>query len=140
MGPVGLLIEAIHLQAASMDGSWTIRQLNQQPIELVRGSAHLLNPLITKFAARNRTRRAEGSREEAAGLIGIDSYATNAKHKDQVPDDKLIVLRLMQTGSNWTKAVTAKTGRTDEATADDRCDLCKAMRESSDHIWYCPAL
>ena len=70
----------------------------------------------------------------------IDSYATNAKHKDQVPDDKQIVLKLMQTGSNWTKAVTAKTGRTDEAEADDRCDLCKAMRESSDHIWHCPAL
>ena len=48
----------------------------------------------------------------------IDTYATHAKHELQVPDDKLIVLRLMQTGSNWTKTVTAKTGRTDEEEAD----------------------
>ena len=44
MGPIGLLLEAIHLQAASMDGSWTIRQLNQQPIELA--PKHKLQPLI----------------------------------------------------------------------------------------------
>ena len=54
----------------------------------------------------------------------IDSYATNAKHKGEVPDDNKIVLRLMQTGPNWTKAVTARTGQTDEEVPDDKCELC----------------
>ena len=51
-----------------------------------------------------------------------------------------MILRLVQSGSNWTKAVTAKTGRTDDDEADARCDLCKSMKESSDHVWFCPAL
>ena len=43
-GPMGLLLESIHLQAASLDPSWKIVQFNQQPIDLAEGSAHLLNP------------------------------------------------------------------------------------------------
>ena len=79
-------------------------------------------------------------REETLGLLEIDSYATNAKHKGEVPEDEKIVLRLMQSGSNWTKAVTAKTGRTDEESPDDLCELCGVMRETKDHVWHCPAL
>ena len=52
----------------------------------------------------------------------------------------MIVLRLLQSGSIRSKAVTAKTGRTDEDNADDSCDLCKNMKETVDHIWFCPAL
>ena len=64
----------------------------------------------------------------------IDTYATHAKHKEQVPEEKLIILRLMQTGSNWTKSVTAKTGRTDEEEGDMTCDLC-GLKDTSDHVW-----
>ena len=45
----------------------------------------------------------------------------------------------MTTGSNWTKMVTAKTGRKDGEEQDDTCDLCKA-KETSDHVWHCEAL
>ena len=139
MGPIGLLLESIHLQPASLDPSWKIVKYNQQPIDLIEGSAHLVSPLITRFAARNRTRRAEGLRDETVGLFEIDTYATHAKHEDEVPEEKRIVLRLMQSGSNWTKSVTAKTGRTDEEVADVNCDLC-GLKETSDHIWHCTAL
>ena len=46
MGPIGLLLESIHLQAASLDPSWRIVQYNQQPIDLIEGSAHLVLSLI----------------------------------------------------------------------------------------------
>ena len=42
----------------------------------------------------------------------------------------------MQTGSNWSKAVTQKT----EACEDNICDLCKKAKETSHHIWYCSRL
>ena len=113
--------------------------MNQQPIDTLEGSPHLLNPLLTKFAARNRTRMERDKREESCGLFEIDSYATNAKHKEQVPDDKVIVLKLMQSGPNWTKAFAAKTGQADADEQNDRCDLC-GQRETSDHCWHCPSL
>ena len=44
LGPIGFLLESIHRQAAPLDPSWKIIQFNQQPIDLVEWSAHLLNP------------------------------------------------------------------------------------------------
>ena len=99
LGPIGLLLESVHLQSAAIDQQWRVRQYNQQPIDIVDGSAHTVAPLLTRFAARNRTRRAEGQRSETQGLLEVDTYATNAKHPDRVPDDKMIVLRLVQSGS-----------------------------------------
>ena len=78
LGPIGLLLESVHLQAASIDRHWKVIQVNQQPIDIIEGPAHFVAPLLTRFAARNRTRRAEGSRNETQGLLEIDSYATNA--------------------------------------------------------------
>ena len=88
MGPIGLLLESVHLQSASIDSQWRYCQFNQTPIDIVDGPAQLLSPLLLRAAARNRTARAEGSRKETAGLIEIDTYATNAKHKEEVPKEK----------------------------------------------------
>ena len=46
----------------------------------------------------------------------------------------------MQSGSNWTKAVESKTGRQEGEEQDGRCGICNAMRETTDHVWFCPAL
>ena len=87
-GPCGLLSEVIHLQVATLDASYRTQQLNQQPIDIVGGPSQLVTPLIIRMVDRNRTRRAEGSREEAEGFIEIDTYATNTKHKNQVGDEE----------------------------------------------------
>ena len=42
----------------------------------------------------------------------------------------------MMTASNWTKKVTAKTGRSDCEEQDDKCGLC-GTKETSDHVWRC---
>ena len=48
---------------------------------------------------------------EAEGLKEIDTYATNAKHKDEVKEEvDDLILQNMQTGSNWSKVVTRNTG------------------------------
>ena len=44
------------------------------------------------------------------------------------------------TASNWTKMVTAKTGRTDGEEQDDLCNLCGDTKETSDHVWHCRML
>ena len=56
-GPCGYLLESIHLQAATLDGKYRIKQANQQTIELVSGPAQQIIPLTTRMAARNRTMR-----------------------------------------------------------------------------------
>ena len=137
---MGLLLESIHLQAAAMDKEYRIRQYNQQPINIVDGPIQLLTPLITRMAARNRTTFAEGKRAETEGLNEIDNYATNAKHKEEVIKEDKVLLRISQSGSSWTKAVTAKTGREDVEKADDLCELCRKAKETSDHVWKCEKL
>ena len=62
-----------------------------------------MGPLMTRMLTRNRTRRAEDSRFESQGLVEIDVFATNSKHSEEVKgDEEKVILRLMQTGSNWT--------------------------------------
>ena len=135
-GPIGFFVETLHLQAATIDENFTIRQWNQQDIELERGPAQQLVPLLARMVLRNRTRRAEDSRFESQGLIEIDIYATMAKHKDGIKEEEdKVILRLMQTGSNWTKSLSQKVGKAE----DDKCDLC-GEKGTKDHIWHCSRL
>ena len=79
-GPVGFLLESLHLQAATLNENYTIQQWNQQSIELINGPMQMITPLISRMAARNRTKRAEDRRFETRGLGEVDTYATNVKH------------------------------------------------------------
>ena len=74
---------------------------------------------------------------ETSNLIHIDTCAKNANYKDEMKEEEdRLILKMMQTGSSWSKAVTQKTGTCE----DDICDLCKEAKETSDHIWYCSRL
>ena len=97
-GPVGLLLESIHLQAATLDDRFRIQQFNQQAIDLVEGPTQLVMPLMTRMAARNRTEAAEGKRQETQGLFEIDTYATNATHWNEVEEGDKLGLRTVQSG------------------------------------------
>ena len=131
----------MHLLSATLDDRYRVLQYNQQPIDIVEGPAQLVIPLTTRMAARNRTRRAEGGREETCGLIEIDTYATNANHWNEVEkEEEKLVMEMMMTGSNWTKHVAATTGRRDVECDDSFCELCKKTKETSDHVWHCDVL
>ena len=131
------MLESIHLQAATLDGKYRIKQVNQQTIDLVSGPAQQIVPLTTTMAVGDRTKRAEGTRAEAQGLLEIDAYAANGKHWNEVKEEKeKTILNTMPTGSNWSKAVKMKTGQCE----DNICDLCKMTNEESTHIWYCGEL
>ena len=68
-GPIGFYLETLHLQTATMDEDYTLRQWNQPKIELQKGPAQQLGPLMTRMVTRNRTRRAEGGRFQSQGLV-----------------------------------------------------------------------
>ena len=76
--------KALHLQAATMDKDYTIRQWNQPNIELQKCPIQQLGPLMTRMVTRNRTRRAEGGMFESEWLVEIDVFATNSKHPEEV--------------------------------------------------------
>ena len=55
-GPVGFLLESLHLQAASMDEGYKVQQNNQQSIDLVNGPVQMITPLMSRMAAVRDTR------------------------------------------------------------------------------------
>ena len=134
--PIGLLLESVHMQAATLNDNLTIQQWDQQDIEIIKGPVQMVTPLVGRMAARNRTKRAEDRRFETQGLTDIDTFATTVKHAQGVNDENdKVILRLMQTGSSWTKQLTKKTGRSEE----DQCTLC-GQEETKDHVWHCERL
>ena len=80
-GPVGYLLETAHLQASSIDDSFTIKQWNQPNVDILRTPYQHLRPLIRQAAARNRTIAAEGTRRENEHLKEIDTFASKADEK-----------------------------------------------------------
>ena len=92
----------------------------------------MIIPLVSRMAARNRTRRVGDRRFETMDLWEIDTFATNAKHPEGVKDEQdKVILRLMQTGSSWTQQLTMKTGRAEV----EACTLC-GQKETKDHVWH----
>ena len=71
-GPVGYLLETIHLQASAIDEAKVIHQHNQPPIDLLEAPYQHLTPMIKSAVARNRTKKAGNTREECRDLEEID--------------------------------------------------------------------
>ena len=67
-GPVGHLLEAIHMQGACLDREMKIHQWGQPPIDIVGAPMQHVAPLIRQMCARNRTAAAQGQREETRDL------------------------------------------------------------------------
>ena len=100
-GVVGYLSESVHINCASMDRGYNIWQYNQPPICVAKAAYQVLGPQVQQMAARNRTARMEGTREECMGLREIDKEATTVKLKGATENDYMI-LNLTRTGSTWT--------------------------------------
>ena len=62
-GPVGYLLESVHLQAAALDRNLVIKQHNQPDIDIRGAPFQYLAILTREMAARNRTARCEEERE-----------------------------------------------------------------------------
>ena len=60
---------------------------------------------------------------------------TSNTRKGVNEEEDKVILRLMQTGSNWTKELAQQTGKED----DGACTLCGA-KETKDHVWHCGRL
>ena len=61
-GPIGFLLETVHMQASTLDEDFIVRQWNQPPISVFRTPYQHLRPLIRQAAMRNRTIASEGAR------------------------------------------------------------------------------
>ena len=63
-GPIGFLLETVHINQAKIDMQFNIWQYNQTPIRTVDAAHQVIGPHVQQMAARNRTARKEDSREE----------------------------------------------------------------------------
>ena len=133
-GPIGYLLETVHLNQASMDMDCNIWQYNQTPIRITNAAHQVIGPQIQQMAARNRTARKEDSREECRNLREIDREATNSKNKGLTEED-MMILNVERTGSAWTKKAAYEAGQA----LNDLCELC-GYKEDAGHIWTCEAL
>ena len=133
-GPVGFLLETLHLNGSVLDINKTIRQYNQPPLNIEHAPHQQLAPIVRQYAMRNRTIRACGTREETVGLMEIDKEATTADKKKLSEEDRLI-LDVHQTGSAWNRTAAYWAGQCD----DQNCQLCME-KEDFDHIFTCKEL
>ena len=122
-GPMGYLLESIYLQAASMNEKFVIKQHNQPDISIIETPYQHLRPIVRQMATRNRTRAAEGGREETKDLQEIDAYATNASNKNR-SDEDLMILNTVRSGSAWNKVVAYHAGQVE----DKMCQLCEGKK------------
>ena len=90
-GPVGNLYETLHLNAAAPDEEKTIYQYNQPPLNIEHAPHQHLNPMVRQMAARNRTIRASGDREETTDVEEIGKEVTAADTKKMSEEDFLIL-------------------------------------------------
>ena len=88
-GPIGFLLESIHMQAATLNEHLTIQQWDQQDVEIIKGATQMIAPLVRRMAARNRTRRAEYRRFETIDIWEIDTFATNGNIRKESRTSKI---------------------------------------------------
>ena len=74
-GPVGFLLESIHLQVVGMDLNYAVHQWNQPQIMINEAPYQHLSMLTRQMCTRNRTRCSAGKRYETEDLIEIDDNA-----------------------------------------------------------------
>ena len=67
-GPIGHLLDTIHMQAASMDEESPIWQNDQIPVQLIKAPYQQVAGMIATMAMRNRTRAAANTRNECEYL------------------------------------------------------------------------
>ena len=79
-GPVGLLIETVHINAANLDENSKIRKFNQPTLSTIEAPFQDLKPLWRQASLRNRTKAVSGTRKETEGLEEIDDYASRPAH------------------------------------------------------------
>ena len=101
-GPVGYLLESLHLQGAALDGNYAIRQWNQPPIGIIDAPFQHLPMMVMQMRTRIRTRSEEGCRQETEGLVEIDKIATQGSTKNLNEEDKMI-LDIVRTVSAWNR-------------------------------------
>ena len=86
-GPVGHLLESIHMQAVSIDEEGTVWQNDQIPTQLLKAAYQQVAGMLETMATRNRTMAAANLREECEGLSEIDRGATKGNDKRLTPQE-----------------------------------------------------
>ena len=132
-GPVGYMLESVHLQAAMMDTSYKIHQHNQPSVDTMEVPYQHLAPMVRQLCCRNRTKAAANSREETQDLYEIDTEATDA---GKMSDEDKLILDLVRTGAAWTSTAAYWAGQADSKV----CERCGEGDERSWHFWTCTKL
>ena len=60
-GPIGYMLESIHMQAAAMGVNYEVHQFNQPSINVMEVPYQHLTPMIRQMCGRIRARAAEGT-------------------------------------------------------------------------------
>ena len=92
-----------------------------------------LSPMTRQMCGRNRTRAAEGMRDETIGLKEIDMEVNDL---GKMGNEDNMIADITRTGATWTRSAAYWAGQAEDKT----CQLCGQHDEDSWHFWVCPAL
>ena len=76
-GPVGFLLEALHMAGAALTPQWKVVKDKHPPADILAGPVQALKPTIRDMAAAARTEVAEGMRDITRNLGRIDKVVSN---------------------------------------------------------------
>ena len=136
MGPVGLLIRAVHRCGAKLNEQFEIIMINEAPIGILDTPYQFLSKAVLAMTARCRTKAAQGTRSNNILLLEIDVKATHGMQSKMDKED-IGFLHKIQTASGWGKESLLAIG----AAENNCCDLCGEPKQDTEHtIWDCCTL
>lgn len=86
-----------------------------------------------QMCGKNRTRAAEGTRDETIGLKEIDMEVNDLRKMNN--EDRFIA-DITRTGPTWARTAAYWAGQAE----DNTCQICGLQDEDSWHFWVCLAL
>ena len=78
-GPIGYILEPIHMQAASIDKEGTIWRYNKPPLQTIKAPRQQIAAMVAAMGTRNRTRAAADTCENLQEIDKEEAKGTSEK-------------------------------------------------------------
>ena len=133
-GPIKHLVTSLRDMGAKIDDRFIVTQENEQPIDLERMAIQQVKPIFMNAMANRRTKDQKNRREETSNLEEIDK-TTTMKFSKKLVDTDANLLRVILTGSTWTKDKFVHTGQASSSI----CELCNEdlTHDATHMFWEC---
>ena len=133
-GPIGLLLEMLHLAGAAMDEQLCVRRHNHALVHTIHGPLQAVKPAVRQVMVEARTAAAAGTRNDMGDLTVIDKGVTQSGVTKRAREERNF-LNIFRTGGGWSRENLYYSG----AVKSQECNYCGCHKQTVGHlVWECP--